>query len=304
MENKKISNKYYYKIYGLSVESEIEIPELILNDEVRNIDVKILRNKISDYIKKEIVNGKTRGGSKDLIWFYKENAGIFCIKNGTEIIVEDVDKSIDINKKFYLIEISFSFLMMQRNMVVLHGSSTVIGDKSIVAVGKCGAGKSTLVNELIKRKYKFLADDVVAISISDNIIKSQPSYPQRRLCKDIIIRSGYDINNCIRVNKKKDKYAIINKEDFVKDGTCIGSIIEIEEHSGDSVILEKITGNEKIKLLLDNIYNAKYMEISLNDEYLTYLLKISSNVPFYKIKRPKGKITVDEQIRIIEDILK
>ena len=88
MEENKM--KYYYKVYGLNIESEIKIQELfILNDEDKaNIDVTIYIDNMPESIDAAKNQGILEGFRKNEMWFCIKGIATYYIKNGQEIVVE------------------------------------------------------------------------------------------------------------------------------------------------------------------------------------------------------------------------
>ena len=68
MEENKM--KYYYKVYGLNIESEIKIPELIILEKENepNIDVTIYIGKMAEGINIAKNQGVLEGFRKKEMW--------------------------------------------------------------------------------------------------------------------------------------------------------------------------------------------------------------------------------------------
>ena len=213
MEENKM--KYYYKVYGLNIESEIKIQELvILNDENKaNIDVTIYIDKMPKSINIAKNQGTLEGFRKKEMWFYIKGIATYYIKNGQDIIVEPYRDIHDHYIKTYILGSAFGLLLIQRNIVAIHGGPVLISDKDIICTGDTGAGKSTLTSALRLSGAKLIADDVSAIDITDKI-NVYPAYPQQKLCGDAVRKLGYNTEDFIRVDEGRDKYAISSKSEF------------------------------------------------------------------------------------------
>ncbi len=74
--------KYYYKVYDLNVESDIEMPELLEVDVNDKIDVVIKYGKISKYIIDKIPKGTWFHLEDDSFVFQVENVAKYFVKNG------------------------------------------------------------------------------------------------------------------------------------------------------------------------------------------------------------------------------
>ena len=117
-------------------------------------------------------------------------------------------------------------------------------------------------------------------------------------------KMGYNIEAFKRIDEGRDKYAIPVHKSFIKEPIQMGALFEITIGEGQHVEIEEITGTEKLKLLLKNIYRVEVVHLSgMNPEYFKNCIDIVKTVPCFRIKRPKDKFSVEEQIIAIEDAL-
>ncbi|MEQ8156858.1 MAG: hypothetical protein ABRQ25_18610 [Clostridiaceae bacterium] len=102
------------------------------------------------------------------------------------------------------------------------------------------------------------------------------------------------------IDDDREKYIIPAKESFVDTPTSIGAIIELSIGEGEKVEISEVLGSKKLISLMRNIYRIEVTNFSgLGREYFKKCLEVAKNIPIYKIKRPKGRRTVEEQISII-----
>lgn len=303
MEENKM--KYYYKVYGLNIESEIKIQELvILNDEDKaNIDLTIYIDKMPESINIAKEQGILEGFRKNEMWFYVKGVATYYIKNGKEIVVEPYRNIDDHYIKTYILGSAFGLLLIQRNIVAIHGGTVVIDDKAIICTGDTGAGKSTLTSALRLNGAKLVADDVSAIGIKDEIMV-YPAYPQQKLCGDALKKLGHNTSEFIRIDEGRDKYAIPSKAGFISEPVKLSTIFEISVKEVEEVNINELKGSEKMNTIMKNIYRGYVNQIvGLDRAYFRKLLRITKDINVYRITRPKDKFTVNEQIVFIEDLI-
>lgn len=303
MEENKM--KYYYKVYGLNIESEIKIQELvILNDENKaNIDVTIYIDKMPESINTAKNQEILEGFRKNEMWFYIKGIATYYIRKGQEIVVEPYRDIEDHYIKTYILGSAFGLLLIQKNIVAIHGGAVVFNDKAIICTGDTGAGKSTLTSALRLNGAKLVADDVSAIDIKDEIMV-YPAYPQQKLCGDAVRKLGYDTGNFIRIDEGRDKYAIPSKSEFIDKPVKLSSIFEIMVGNVEEVEIKELRGSEKMNTIMKNIYRGYVNQLAgLDREYFKKCLKVTKDINVYRIIRPKDEFTVDEQIQLIKEEL-
>lgn len=294
--------KYYYKVYDLNVESDIEMPELLEVNVNDKIDVVIKYGKVPEDMVNKI---------PERLWFYLEeksfvfrieNIAKYFVKNGSEIIVEPYELANKDDIKTFTLGTSFGILMKQRNDIAIHGGTILINNKAVILTGHTGAGKSTLTNAFRHNGYRFLCDDVSVLDAEKEEIFVMPAYPQQKLCKDAMDKMGYDTEKFKKIDDDRDKYCIPVHDSFEKNPCELSAICEIELVDMDKdVEVKEVLGQEKLFSIMRNIYRIELIRtMDMKKEYFNKCLNIAKNIRVFKVKRPKDKFTVNEQIRLIE----
>ncbi|MDU2673346.1 MAG: hypothetical protein E7C49_15175 [Clostridium sp.] len=310
--NKEYSkhNIYRYTVYGLNIESDIELPELVSIEHkdlgVNNIDINIHYGDLSE-AKKKISGYVVASVSRNDMYVSVENIALYRVVNGNEIIVDPEEGAKSDRVRSFLLGRAFGVLFVERGTVAIHGSTIIKDGKGIIIAGHSGAGKSTLSAALKQRGYKFITDDVSALNIDNyEIANIEPAYPLQKICRDTLENLGYKIDN-FELSKKTDtreRYVLPSEDSFINDKFPMGAFCEIAIGDNEEVIIEEITGTEKIKSLFRNGYFVNIeRNIGLRQDYLTKYIKIAKNIPFYKITRPDGKFTVNEQVELFEKVI-
>lgn len=306
LDNKR-KKTYGYRVYGLNIKSEIILSELIpLIDTEYTVDVTISYGKIIARKDQNNENEITyKSNLRDISYVIDGIAGYY-VSNGDTIIVEPCDNTDMEMLKIFLLGYTFGILLFQRNNIAIHGGTIVIGDRGVIFTGDSGAGKSTLTTTLREKGYLFMNDDTSVVSIgNDRIPVVYPGYPQQKLCKDVLIRKGYNLDDYKLIDKEREKYAVPIHKNFLEKTLPLAAIFEITQGDNSEVEIEKILGIEKLRILQKNIYGISIAnQCGVSGEYYKKSLQIAQSVVIFRIKRPKNKFTVEEQIAKIEGILK
>lgn len=297
---------YNYRVYGMNVESEIALPELLTSNykEYEYVDVNISYGTMPKEIVEKIEKGQYFSFNKDKTWFLINCVAKYYIHSGNNIIVEPFKDSNTQDVKAFLLGSAFGMLLLQRKTIAIHGGTIVIDGNAIVITGEQGMGKSTLTSALREKGFSFMADDVSVIGKrKDTKYVIHPGYPQQKLCRDAMEKMGYNVEAFERIDEGRDKYAIPVLKNFIKEPMPMAAIFEITMADCSNVEIEEITGIDKLKLLLNNIYRVEVTHYSgISPEYFKKCIDIAKVVPFFKIKRPNDKFSVEEQISVIEKV--
>lgn len=305
--------KYYYNVYGLFVESEIIMPELIsmTQADFENSEdekkVFISLKNMPESIKKDIESGEIHYFSKEECWFVIKEIGIFRMLNGNEIYVENIGGN-NIDIKAFILGSAFGCILIQRDTLAIHGGVILINDSGIIISGHMGAGKSTLISALIKNGNKFLADDVSVMEVNETEIMANFAYPQQKLCRDAAINMGFNLDNMLKIDDERDKYALKGHENFLCSKSQVKYMFELfikNDIEDRSVSLVEVKGVEKLQRVVQNIYRTGIAEtIGFKGEYFKNIITFANNIKYYKILRPRNMFSVNEQIlKLMEKVV-
>ena len=130
-----------YKVYGLNIKSEIKIDEFenlnaIPEDEIVTISYSVM----DDEIKKSVSEGRKIQLQKEKIWFHIDNIATYCIKNGNKVEVEVCENANMQLMKIYIMCSCLGFIMLQRDMVAIHGGVFDMVNNAVIFTGDRGAG--------------------------------------------------------------------------------------------------------------------------------------------------------------------
>lgn len=304
---KAYCNKFYYQVYGLNIKSSIEIEDLIIlcNKLRERIDAIIEIGKVSKEIKEEALTGKKEGYSSNNMWFKRDEVGIFHILNGNKIIIELTDEYDREMFKVYLLGIGFALLMLQRGQLSFQGGAVNLNEIGILIIGKSGVGKSTLLNELKRKGYKLLADDMTCLNkCEDGRILINPSFPIQRISTDVIEKLEGNKEKYNRVNLNRELCLVPMDKEFSNTRVPLFAIFQVSVEDINEISFKEVLGYEKVKMLMQNIFRGVVLNhIEIDPNYFKECIALAKNVSAYKLIRPRNGFTVNKQIQIIEELI-
>ncbi|WBW98965.1 hypothetical protein [Oceanirhabdus sp. W0125-5] len=298
--------KYYYSVYGLHIKSNIEINEFLeyKKEKEENDQITIDYGIMDCDIKKMLQQKKKSYITKNRIWFHIPKVASYLIENGNRVIIEPCENHDKKLLRVYILGSVMGFLMLQRNKLAIHGGAILINNNGVIISGERGAGKSTLVTHLVKKGYKFISDDVAAITVKEDIL-IDPGFPFHKLCADMVENMNYDKDKCELIAIEDIvKYIVPDLKSFMCKPTPVRVFCELTESDVEEVSIEKIKGNEKLLLIMKHIYRGEFLCYlgGISKEHFKQCLEVAKKIEVYKITRPRNKYTVQEQVSLVEKL--
>jgi hypothetical protein len=182
---------FSYRVSGLAVASEVDLPGLIPGDPDRAPEVTIRNAPVPVALDDAEMVGPTwqRAGRRFLLRV--PDIARFLLEDGRSIAFEAENGADPQDVAVFLSGSVFGVLLHQRNQIVLHASAVLVGGKAVLFCGASGAGKSTLAAALGESGYPLIADDQCAIEIgADDIPMIQADGRQLRLWEKSISELG------------------------------------------------------------------------------------------------------------------
>jgi len=184
---------YSYRVSGLEVASEVDLPGLIPGDPDGAPDVTIRRAAVPKALEGASAIGPTWQRADGRFLMHVPHVARFLLEGGHSIAFEKEEDAELQDVAVFLSGSVFGVLLHQRNHIVLHASAVMVRGKAVLFCGQSGAGKSTLAAALGEHGYSLIADDQCAIEVgSDAVPRIQPDGRQLRLWEKSIDELGLD----------------------------------------------------------------------------------------------------------------
>lgn len=298
-----MAKKYIYCSFGLVIESDILMPELILG--AGKSDISIIIGKVPDEIEEIVDQAVDYKISKTEFLFFVDKVAKYYVKEGRLIIVEPSKGADDASVKVYLIGTAIGAALLQRGLLPIHGSSVLFHGHAVIFTGYSGAGKSTICAGLRNQGFEFLGDDISVVTINEaGVPEVQSSFPQQRLCTDTAEKMGYNKDELQLACKEDDKYVISDYKNFNTGSAVLAAIFELSAKQDGEVELTEIKGTEKLKQIINNIYYFSILtRLGIKETYFKQCLAVAKNINYYRLQRAEGKDTVEEQIKKVKLVL-
>ena len=153
---------YYYRLYGMLLESELCFPEADELTPPVTPDATLTLGMPPEWVVTEYRQGKFSSITEQVMWFRLYDELLVYVEQGSKAIVWKLDPALDeVRMRTYLLSGAITFLLLQRGYLLIHGSALCCKDKAYLISGPSGSGKSTTALHLMKQPgILFASDDI------------------------------------------------------------------------------------------------------------------------------------------------
>jgi hypothetical protein len=297
---------FYYTAFGLTIASEFEFPELIINDQQVNIDVRIQIGTTPKSIEGATLCGHNLWVSPTQCLQQIEEVAYYYAENGNLVVVEPYANADQKSMRIYFLCSTMAAIIHQRKLIPLHASG-IRTDKGVaLIIGDSGAGKSTTIKALTNRGHKIFTDDVCVLRSNEGKIMGTPSYPVMKLWEN-----SFDLLQLGKINEEQrlwpdtNKYGVFFHDQFAVQWEPVVKVFILEKVGNERVRMEKQKGAKAFVAIGSNTYRGAYIEaMQLNILHFTIVNDLVKQSEVYQITRPAEGDSLSEVISIIEKALK
>ena len=288
-----------YSVYGLTVSSDLKLPELRAERSGATADVDVRRATLDsipgsspdpDVQRIEASPGHCR--------ITYDSLGTFLVESGDRISYDPAMPGEEDQKIFrrLLENQAMTVLLLQRGLLVLHASSVSVNNKAVVFLGSQTAGKSTMTAAFHQAGYPMVADDVVAIRVSDEVPTVVPGVPQIRLSVDSI--EGLGIEETIQYEHDWGPNKAYQPIDDQPHNVPLGSIYTLQE--SETISVTELSGSAAFFELVTNTYAQGILsDTDATTEHFEQCAAILRRISPRQINRPKNFERLPEVIDMI-----
>ena len=292
-----------YTAYGLTISSEIALPELLLApNQSGAADVHV---RVGSIVIPEEPGAKAIGPfawlNDENFWLTVPDIARFQVVRDNEIILEPLEGSEPDAVRLFLLGSVFAALLFRRGLLLLHGNAIRIGDSCLVCLGPSGAGKSTLAAAFVQRGYKMLADDVIAVDLNGNAL---PGFPRMKLWQDSAETLNIDTTYLNPIRQSLAKFNMPALDMFCETPLPIRWLYLLtSDHRTDIGVLP-VKGMDRFQTLLANTYRRRFMTgLNLGSSHLNSCGLLAQQTRMARVVRPKIGFEVHALVDcILEDV--
>jgi hypothetical protein len=297
----------HYKAFNLHFETPFTCPELlpIGDDEVESLGKVVVRfGDVPEHLECALQQWPVFEASAHEILLRITGVGNFFIRNGNEIIIEKEEGVSEDALRLYLFGSAVGALLQQRGYLTLHASAIKTDKGAVLFAGDSGAGKSTTLQEFLRRGYQKLSDDTIALYMDEKSgeVICLPSYPQSKIWQSTADLFAHNTAELRQLHPDMDKYALPTKEYFYDQELPLHAIYILQvSDEVEEIMLEEVSGMAKFKAVNDNTYRNVYSyKLPYRQAHFRIAERVSRDCGIVQVRRPCNSLTVDKVCDLIE----
>lgn len=299
------SPQHYYSAYGLTIRSDIPLPELIPTAN-RQADISICFGAISDLSDEDRQAYRyiqANPNQIDLAW---DGVGAFRVRNGHKIIVDPAPEADEALLRLFLLGTTLAMLLHQRGgTAVLHASVVAINGQAIGFIGEKGAGKSTMAATLQAHGHQLVADDILVVDLDSKYPMALPGFPHFKLWPDSIASLGHIPEALPKLRPELEKRGYRLRNGFAQTPVPLKQVYVLDY--GESIKVERLPVKDSLGQLMTHWYGARFgtdvlEALGLANHFLQ-CANLANKIPVCLLQRPASFTRISEVIQTIENNL-
>jgi hypothetical protein len=279
-----LKSTYKYSVFGLNIQSEIEISELVTT--FSNPDVIIRLGKVPESLGEKSFKGVCFEAIPGTLIIEAKNIARYIIIEGKEIIIEPEPNAKESSIRLFLLGSAMGALLHQRGILPIHGNGIQFNETGILFAGISGAGKSTLAAMMALRGFMPITDDISAIGFENDNPVILPGIPHLKLWNDSIQKMKLKTDGLKKVRDELEKYYYPTNNVFANKTIPLKKIYIMNINQQEGIALKSISGIEKFTVLKNHTYRYNYLKsMNLEENHFGLVTKLASKIEISRLFR-------------------
>lgn len=289
------SSSRHYTTYGLTIASQLELPELKALPPVASPDIQIHVGDVSGHLEGAEFSTPWLQCTSDRCQFLIDRIARFRVEHGKSICVDrrpmlTRDATPDEGDlRVYLLGTAMGALLHQKHWMPLHISAVETPSGVWGFTGKSGAGKSTLAAWLHYRyDWKLVSDDVGVIKPEERVPTLYPGPPRLKLWKDALECLGIERQGLVRDLTRTEKFHLNQHQGFKTNTQPLRTLVMLERGTSDEkASIESLAGVEAFKIVMSALYLPEWGQRFIGSARLMqYGANLARQVRVFRYRRP------------------
>ena len=244
-----------YRAFGLDIESELDLPELVPLEQGRvcEPDLRVAMGAVTPAPSDAKAGGPGTLVADGRVWF-ETPAGRFEARDGRVITVEPAPGVPAPDVRLYLLGTMIGAVLHQRRLLPLHANAVDLGGGAIAFAGPSGAGKSTLAAYFRRAGCGIFSDDVCAVAFdAQGLPWVEPGLARIKLWGDTLAALGQERSAIEPLADGMDKFSL-PLASAPPSRARLQRLYVIDAKSAPLTTMTRLFGAQAVDAVLANIY--------------------------------------------------
>jgi hypothetical protein len=286
---------FCYRLFGLSLASELACPELVPASPGTPADIQIRVGPLAPDLEQASFSSARVQIAPGSYQFLIQGVARYRVDQGRCIQVDAAPDADPGDVRLWLLGTALGALLHQRGLLPLHASALALDEVAHAFCGDSGAGKSTLAAALHRRGLPLLTDDVgLAVADAEQVLL-YPGFPHIKLWRDALDHFSLDHRPLIRDPTRTDKYHLRLADNGQAQPRPLRHLYVLERSADDAIRIERVRGHEAIGLIQAHTYRSGLVRrFGLAADHLRQCGRIAQRVRLFRFHRPWGLSRLDD----------
>ncbi|MFA6010626.1 MAG: hypothetical protein WC799_11640 [Desulfobacteraceae bacterium] len=241
---------YQFRAYGLTIDSELDFPEVEGLSGTPEADVLIRFGHVPENLTDAVVKRLRFQVSHRQFLLTIDSIARYLVTEGRTILIDPSNKADHSDLRAFLLNPVLGALLLQRGLFLLNGASVAINNEGIIFAGQSCTGKSTLAAACLYHEFSVLSDDICAITISEaGLPQILPGFPILKLWSDSLKLLNIDIGQLTKQRRLLEKYILPLTERFYSEPVPFNRLYVFEMTNRSNV--ESLRINDTVSKLAE-----------------------------------------------------
>ena len=278
---------YRYHVYGLTLESELECPELAPAPADAAVDVRIRVGHVEPELEGAVKVGLRRQVAPSIYQLWVEGIGRYRAEGGHTIWVDPLPGADPGDIRAFLLGTLLGITVLLGGRLPLHACAVEVDGQAVAFCGDSGAGKSTLAAALHQRGYRVLTDDLGVVVPGDGEALFYPGFPRIKLWREALDHFGLDQANMTRDLTREDKFHWHLDSGPDPWPLRLQRLYVLEKSPDEQTLIEPLQGSLALAALATNTFGCKHANLlGMARQHLAMCGGIASKLEAYRYRRP------------------